>query len=374
MKTKARRPAGAAADRAQGINLRRALLPAAGLYLLWAFAAAIVRVLLLFFLAFLGAAILNVPIRWLAARGVPRGVSAAIIALIVFGAAGTVVYFAGPPLAEQAVAVVQSGPQRLQRLQRRVDALARRYPALRPVIAGSDSGSIGLMNRLSSVLPMIGRCGLRFLGGIAAALIVFVLALYMAASPRPLLRGVVAAVPAGLRGRTVRALTRVVAQTESWALATLALMAIVGTASGLGLWALGVSNPVLFGLIAGLGEAVPTVGPIVSALPPMAVALADDPIKALWVALLFLGVQQVENNLLVPVIMGRGVKLQPVSILFFVLALGSLLGILGALLAVPSAIVAKTVWEEFYLEGRRPDPEALERDVTRVLGAGEDSE
>lgn len=368
----ARQASGGSLRGVRVVNLRRALLLAAGLYLLYAFASAVVRVLLLFFLAFLVAAVLNGPVRRLAARGVPRGLSAAVIALLVLGCLGAAVYFGGPPLANQAAAVVQSGPQRLQRLQQRVETLARKYPALQPVVTGSNDNSINLRSRVASFLPRLGRYGLKLLGDLGAALVVLVVALYLLASPQPLLRGGLAAVSPRYREQTARALARILQQMESWALATLALMVIVGTATGLGLWALGVSNPLLFGLIAGLGEAIPTVGPIVSALPPMAVALADAPIKALWVALLFLGVQQAENNLLVPLIMGRGVKLHPVSILFFVLTLGALLGLLGALIAVPTAIVTKVVWEEFSRNTREADGDALDQETARIFQAETD--
>jgi predicted PurR-regulated permease PerM len=360
------------------VNLRSGLLFAAGLFLLWRFTAAVVDVLLLFFLAFLFAAVLNVPMRWLAVRHVPRGLSAAVIALIVLGALGALVYFAGPPIVSQAADVVQSAPQWIQHLQSRVNTLSTHYPSLQPIISGSNSESFSLVQQATSWLPQIGTYSLTILKGIAAIFIVFVLALYMAASPRPLLRGLVRAVPSPFRPQTIRALKNILEQTESWALATLILMLIVGTASGLGLWALGVAHPLVFGLIAGFGEAIPTVGPIVSALPPMALAFSDEPIKALWVALLFLGVQQVENNLLVPVIMGRSVKLHPVSILFFVLVLGTLLGLLGALLAVPFAIVTKALWEAFYLEPRSNSEslsaQSLEQDVTRILGSEADGD
>jgi predicted PurR-regulated permease PerM len=147
-------------------------------------------------------------------------------------------------------------------------------------------------------------------------------------------------------------------------------MLIVGTVSGIGLWLMKVPNAVLFGVLAGIGEGIPTIGPILSAIPPVAVALADDPMKALWVAVLFLGIQQLENNLLVPFIMGSRLNLHPVSILFFVLALGSVLGFAGALLAVPTAIITKVLWEEFYLRRRQPQASVLERAANQVLRGG----
>jgi predicted PurR-regulated permease PerM len=147
-------------------------------------------------------------------------------------------------------------------------------------------------------------------------------------------------------------------------------MLIVGLVSGIGLWLLKVPNFILFGILAAIGEGIPTIGPILSAIPPIAVSLADDPMKALWVAVLFLGVQQLENNILVPFIMGSRLKLHPVSILFFVLALGSLIGLAGALLAVPAAIITKVLWEEFYLRHRQPRAAILERAANQVLRAG----
>jgi predicted PurR-regulated permease PerM len=85
---------------------------------------------------------------------------------------------------------------------------------------------------------------------------------------------------------------------------------------------------------------------------------------------LFLGIQQAENNLLVPLILGTRLKLHPVSILFFVIALGSVLGLAGALFAVPSAIVTKVLWEEFYLRHRQPRAAALDRAADQILCAG----
>jgi putative permease len=138
-------------------------------------------------------------------------------------------------------------------------------------------------------------------------------------------------------------------QIQAWARATFWLMLIVGVISGLGLWAIGVPNPLLFGIIAGLGEAIPVIGPIISCVPPLLVMLASDPIKALWVVVLFVVVQQVEGNLLVPRIMATAMKLHPVPVLFCVVIMGSLTGPIGLLLAIPLLAIIKIVYEETYL-------------------------
>lgn len=352
------------------VNYQRILLSAAGIYLAFAFFDTIAKALLLFFAAFLLAIILNAPVRWLETRGVPRGVSAAGVALLVLGGVGAAGFLVGPPLAEQVVAQVQQGPGRLQRIRDQAQKVARQYPALARVLEREELEPANIVQRAGTLLPRVGRYTLGAFGAIATGFFVLVVALYTLATPKPLIRGLLSAVPPSYRNQATHALTRIVGQLESWALATLLLMLIIGVISGVGLWLLGVPNPILFGVIAGLGEAIPTIGPILSALPPMLVVLADQPVKALWVAGLFLVVQQIENNVLVPWIMARNLNLHPVSILFFVLALGAFLGLLGAILAVPVAIIVKVLFEEFYEKKRLAKHEALDEAADQILRAG----
>jgi predicted PurR-regulated permease PerM len=348
----------------------RLILFAAGAFLAYRFFDAISQTMLLFFMAFVVAIVLNAPVRLLEKRGVRRSVSAAGVALIVLGGMTAAGYLAGPPLAEQATRLAQNAPQGMKRIRGRIDKFTDQYPALRTVVRGESFSDKNAAKEAQRALPKVGRFTLGVLGGFASLLFLLVTALYTLGAPHALVRGAIAAVPPGYRRPATRAMTRIVGQIESWALATLLLMVIVGTLCGLGLWAIGVPNALLFGVIAGLGEGIPTIGPILSAVPPLIVAFADEPRKAMWVAGLFLVVQQVENNILVPIIMGRSLKLHPVSILFFVLALGAVLGILGALLAVPATIITKVLYEEFYLRPRRPHAAALDRATTQVIQAG----
>ncbi|MBC8104661.1 MAG: AI-2E family transporter [Cytophagales bacterium] len=352
------------------LNYPQIVLFVLAAYLLLQFFDQIAKALLLFLAAFLIAVVLNAPVRWLENRGVRRSVSAAGVALLVLGGIGAAAYLAGPPLAEEAAQLVQEAPDRVDRLRAQTDRFATQYPALRSLLNSDALESENILKQVQGLLPRLGRYTLGFLGAFASGFFVFVIALYTLGSPHSLLRGVIAAVPPGYRRPATRALTRIVGQLEAWASATLLLMVIVGTLSGIGLWLLKVPNAVLFGVLAGIGEGIPTIGPILSAIPPIVVSLADDPTKALWVAVLFLVIQQVENNVLVPLIMGRSLKLHPVSILFFVLALSAVLGLAGALLAVPSAIITKVAWEEFYLRGRRPSAGVLTQAAEQILRAG----
>lgn len=175
--------------------------------------------------------------------------------------------------------------------------------------------------------------------------------------------------PAGYRDRavlllppSVRLRARMTADAtggalRAWLLGQLAAMAAVGLATTLGLWALGVPTAIALGIIAGLLEFVPYVGPILSALPALAVAFVDSPVTALWVLLLYLAIQQVEGTLLIPLIQQGAVDLPPAVTIFSFVAFGALFGAVGVILAAPltvvCAVAVRRLWVPF-MEGSQP--------------------
>ncbi|OGY29215.1 MAG: hypothetical protein A3F33_01175 [Candidatus Woykebacteria bacterium RIFCSPHIGHO2_12_FULL_43_10] len=123
----------------------------------------------------------------------------------------------------------------------------------------------------------------------------------------------------------------------------LVMMLLIGVISGLGVWSLGVPYAFLLGIIAGLTEAIPIIGPFIGAVPAIILALFVSPTTALMVALFYLVVQQVEGNILVPTVMNRILKIEPMVILISVLIGTTLLGVAGAFIAVPSASIVQTI-------------------------------
>jgi predicted PurR-regulated permease PerM len=119
-------------------------------------------------------------------------------------------------------------------------------------------------------------------------------------------------------------------------------MFIIGGLTGFGLWLLGVPYSLLLGVLAGLFEAIPFLGPWISGAVAVLVALATGgPLKAFEVFLLFQVVQQLEGNTVVPLVIGRAVKLNPLTVILAILIGDNLLGVLGAVLAVPAAVVVQ---------------------------------
>ena len=136
---------------------------------------------------------------------------------------------------------------------------------------------------------------------------------------------------------------------------------IIGLMSYFALELLDVKYPIGLAIIAGITEMVPIIGPILGAIPAILVALAQDPIKALWVALAFLAIQQIENTLIVPKIQGDFLRLHPGVIIVLLVLAGALGGFIFVILVVPFAAMIRDLYQYAYLRlGDEPADDALE--------------
>jgi predicted PurR-regulated permease PerM len=126
----------------------------------------------------------------------------------------------------------------------------------------------------------------------------------------------------------------------------LALSFIIGGAAYLGLSILSVPYALPLAILAGIMEVVPVIGPIVSAIPAILIAYLISPFLALMVALIYFVIQQLENHLIVPQVMNKAVGLNPLVVILAIAIGGRLLGISGALLAVPITVVIQIITED----------------------------
>jgi predicted PurR-regulated permease PerM len=145
---------------------------------------------------------------------------------------------------------------------------------------------------------------------------------------------------------------RVVRAVAGYVRGQLLFSVAMGTGAGIGLWIFGVTGifpdgktyALAFGVFFGLMELIPYVGPFLGAAPPLLVALFQDPLTAVWVALLFVGLQQIEGHVASPLIFGHALRINPLFVIFALLFGFELFGILGALVALPvAAVVRETV-------------------------------
>lgn len=172
-------------------------------------------------------------------------------------------------------------------------------------------------------------------GGVISAISVFAVSFYLLLYRATVKEGLSSLFPVKYQGKIENTITQIEDKLGSWLRGQLVLSFFIGTMTWIILTILGVDFALPLAVLAGVLEIVPTIGPIISAIPAIIVAFSTSPLLAGLVAVSYFFIQFVENNILVPRIMQRAVGLNPIIIIISIIVGGKLLGIPGALLAIP---------------------------------------
>jgi predicted PurR-regulated permease PerM len=198
-------------------------------------------------------------------------------------------------------------------------------------------------------LSNLGRFALSLGNGIADTLLVVVGGIYLAAQPNLYRTGLIKLIPARSRGLAATALEESGATLGLWLKGRLISMAVVAGLTAIGLWLIGLPSWLSLALLSGLLEFIPFIGPIIAAVPAILLALAASPQAALWAALLYLIVQQIEGNIVEPLVQQRAVTIPPALLLFALVAAGLLFGIAGIILGAPLTVVLYVFVKHLYV-------------------------
>ena len=353
-----------------------------------------------FLTAFLGVLFglaVSAGVDWLRLRiRLPRGLLAA---LIVLGATGAIVMFfvvSGPVLAEQSRELRTKLPEALDKIDTWIQARqtgflgtvargggattaptsspdassrgdtvqgALRGPPAQPApdsaLAAADQTSTApapqsLRERLLGQITNLTRYFFGFVSStvavVAGLLLILVLSIYIGADPDTYHDGLMKLFPRPWRARAGEVLTAVSLALRRWLVTQLIAMVVIGTVTTVTLLALGVNAAVPLGVIAGLFEFIPTVGPILSAVPAVAMGFVDSPQKALAVIIAYVVIQQLENYLLIPYLMREGVNLPPVLTIMAQALMALIFGFLGLLCAVPMLAAVMVTVKMLYVQ------------------------
>ena len=231
-------------------------------------------------------------------------------------------------------------------LRTKTDSAAPGEPAPRAVetLRGSLGRQLGRVTQY--VFPFLSQTVAVFAG---IMLIIF-LAIYIASDPNTYHRGLMHLFPHYMRDRAGEVLSATANVLRRWLVTQLIAMTVIGVVTTIGLLVLNVQAAFALGLIAGLLEFIPTIGPILSAVPAIAMAFVDSPQKALMVVALYVGIQFLENHLLIPMLMKGGVDIPPVLTILAQALMTLLFGFLGLMVAVPFIAATMFAVKMLYVE------------------------
>ena len=273
---------------------------------------------------------------------VPRWAAILVIYLCIIAALVAIAAMVIPAVVMQARDLAREFPRLLHQGQQWLinhGVLTREISAAEAVQQTAPSAA-------QDTLGLVANAVLGVIGGVFGLITVLVLAFYLLVDSSSLILVFLRLFPREKRAQVNDACRRVTNKISAWLGGQLLLGGIIGSTAALGLYLMGVPFFWVLALIAAIGEMIPIVGPILSAVPAVAVALSVKPTLALAVIVFFVVQQQLENHLLVPKIMQRQVGISPVFVIIALLIGGSLLGVIGAILAVPTAAILQVLLEE----------------------------
>jgi predicted PurR-regulated permease PerM len=302
-------------------------------------------VFLLLFGGILVAVLLRAPTNWLARNTAISEHLALTLSILAFAAVLVLlVYLFSVPLAEQVGQVAETLPSALARLRLWTEENRWARP-LRPLFAE--------VARIRLDFQLLGRAtGMisSTFQGLAGLVVILFIGVYLAAQPRLYQRGLMHLLPTNARPRAREVLDEIGTVLRWWLLGRLITMTVIGVAAGIGLWWLNIPLAFTLGVMSGLLEFIPYLGPVLAAIPALLIAFNIDPMQAFYVLLLYVAIQTEENYLLSPLIEQRTVALPPALVIFSTLLLAALAGPLGVVLASPLTAVCIVAVKLLYIE------------------------
>jgi predicted PurR-regulated permease PerM len=272
----------------------------------------------------------------------PRWFAILLIYAAILGALVTIGSVVFPPLIDQAEELWRTLPARIEEAQR---ALIRLGILRQPITLGDAVQQAPTSGSATAVSTIFGAVR-NVLGGVFGIVTLVLLTFYMLVESKEIFSFFVHLFPRRRRAQVAAISETVVSKVSAWLGAQLVLAFVIGVTSAIGLGLMGVPFFYVLALISAVGEMIPMIGPILAAIPAILVAVTVSPGLAIAVAVFFIVQQQVENNVLVPRLMKRQVGLTAVTVIIALGVGGALLGVIGAILAVPTAAILQVLFQE----------------------------
>lgn len=292
----------------------------------------------------------------LESRGVPRGLARAVLYLAIAALLATVIFVLTRPVVTEARAVLADLPRYQALFERNLTELLDQV-SLDPNVASQVAASGG-----GAIRGALSVAGALVRGALDVVVVLLFSFLWLTASP-PLGGFLLGLLPPAGRARTASLWAEIARGFAGYVRGIAINMVVIGFATGVAAALLGLPAPALLGVLAGLTELIPIVGPIAGAIPAILLGFTISPYFPLVVALVYLAIQQVEAHTLVPLVMRHSVGLPALAVLVALAAGAALAGVGGAIVAVPVAFALQVVlvrlvapWIRAHTGASRPEP------------------
>jgi predicted PurR-regulated permease PerM len=282
-------------------------------------------------------------------RRLPRWFAILVIYVVILGVLALVALAVVPPLVSQAAALWAKMPEEFDHFQRflvRYKLLRRPITLAEAVQNAPEGASAGAASAVGTVLVALSN----LVGGIFGLITILILSFYLLVEAKSMFEYVSRFIPPARRGDVANAVSEAVVKVSAWLRAQFVLAGLMGTFAAVGLFIMGVPYFYVVALIAAIGETIPIVGPIVGGVTAVIVAFGVSPKLALMVGVYFFVLHQLEANVLVPKIMEKRVGVSPVAVMVALLIGGALMGLVGAILAIPTAAMLSIIVDQVAAE------------------------
>ena len=274
----------------------------------------------------------------------PVGGSLLLFVLLLLGGATAAGWLFAPSLVEQTRELTEAIPKAYSQLTDRLRGTTGGGWVLEQIEQGQNAQEDGAMVGHATTAAS------RLMDAVVAFVVVLFVGLYLAVDPHAYVRGLLRLVPMARRRRAGEVLYATGYQLRWWLLGQLLSMMVVGLIMGIGLAFIGVPLAFALGVLAGLLEFIPTIGPPIAVIPAVLLALVEAPEKALYVLGLYAAVQTIESYLLTPLVQQRAVHLKPVITISAQVFFAWTFGALGILVAVPLIAAVQIAVQMWYVE------------------------
>lgn len=309
------------------------------------------EVIVIFLFALIIASAIAPAVNFLQKIKIPRVIGALIVYIVVIGILGFLISLIVPSIANDMKELSSDLPGYIDSLSEKFESVKRTASRYHVFIDQVQEYLKNIGNFLSAS-DMFSRIRSLF-GGIFSFFVALVLSFYLSVQKRGVEHIIGSIVPSEHRDYILNLWERSQRKLGRWLQGQLFLGLIVGALVYIGLAFLNIRFALLLAILAGILEIFPYVGPVIAAIPAIILAFLQTPILGLWVFVLYVVVQQLENYLIVPLVIGKIVKLNPVAVILALLIGARLGGVPGMILAVPIAAVAAEFFRDLIKERKR---------------------